>query len=70
MGRGVAELERLVGDLIQFASGARGEMVLRPTMVPVADDAGVGGGGGRGEKARVHGACRLESAASAGPASA
>lgn len=31
MGRGVADLERLVGDLIQLASGARGEMVLRPS---------------------------------------
>lgn len=29
MGRGIAELERLVADLIQFASGARGEMILR-----------------------------------------
>jgi signal transduction histidine kinase len=37
MGRGVTELERLVGDLIQFATGARGEMVLRPAAVPVAD---------------------------------
>jgi signal transduction histidine kinase len=34
MGRGVAELERLVGDLIQFATGARGEMTLR--LAPVA----------------------------------
>jgi len=37
MGRGVTELERLVGDLIQFATGARGEMVLRPAAVLVAD---------------------------------
>jgi signal transduction histidine kinase len=37
MGRGVGELERLVGDLIQFATGARGEMVMRPAAVPVAD---------------------------------
>jgi len=37
MGRGVGELERLVGDLIQFAIGARGEMVLRPAAVSVAD---------------------------------
>jgi len=37
MGRGVSELERLVGDLIQFATGARGEMVLRPSVVPVGD---------------------------------
>jgi signal transduction histidine kinase len=37
MGRGVNELERLVADLIQFATGARGEMVLRPSPVPVAD---------------------------------
>ena len=29
LGRGVAELERLVADLIQFATGARGEMMLR-----------------------------------------
>ncbi len=35
MGRGVAELERLVGDLIQFATGARGEMELRLAAVPV-----------------------------------
>ncbi len=33
MGRGVAELERLIQDLIQFATGARGEMILRPTVV-------------------------------------
>ncbi len=33
MGRGIAELERLIGDLIQFATGARGEMHLR--LVPV-----------------------------------
>jgi signal transduction histidine kinase len=37
MGRGVAELERLVGDLIQFATGARGAMVLRLAAVPVAE---------------------------------
>jgi signal transduction histidine kinase len=37
MGRGVAELERLVGDLIQFAVGARGQMVLRMAAVSVAD---------------------------------
>jgi signal transduction histidine kinase len=37
MGRGVAELERLVGDLIQFATGARGEMTLRPSAVPVGE---------------------------------
>jgi signal transduction histidine kinase len=35
MGRGVAELERLVADLIQFATGARGEMVLRQAPTPV-----------------------------------
>ncbi len=40
MGRGVGELERLVGDLIQFAVGARGEMVLRPEVVHVADALG------------------------------
>lgn len=34
MGRGVAELNRLIGDLIQFATGARGEMQLR--LAPVA----------------------------------
>lgn len=35
MGRGAQELERLISDLIQFASGARGEMVLRlaPTAI-------------------------------------
>ena len=37
MGRGVNELERLVGDLIQFATGARGQMVLRTASVPVAE---------------------------------
>ena len=37
MGRGVAELERLVGDLIQFATGARGEMALRPSAVLVGE---------------------------------
>jgi signal transduction histidine kinase len=37
MGRGVSELERLVGDLIQFATGARGEMALRTAAVPVGD---------------------------------
>lgn len=37
MGRGVAELERLVADLIQFATGARGEMNLQ--LAPVAIDA-------------------------------
>jgi signal transduction histidine kinase len=37
MGRGASELERLIGDLIQFATGARGEMVLRPAATPVAD---------------------------------
>jgi len=35
MGRGVAELERLVGDLIQFATGVRGEMALRPSVFAV-----------------------------------
>jgi signal transduction histidine kinase len=33
MGRGVQELERLIGDLIQFATGARGEMSLH--LVPI-----------------------------------
>jgi len=37
MGRGVSELERLVGDLIQFATGARGQMVLRPAVIHVAE---------------------------------
>lgn len=37
MGRGVGELERLVADLIQFATGARGEMNLQ--LAPVAIDA-------------------------------
>jgi signal transduction histidine kinase len=36
MGRGVAELERLIGDLIQFATGARGEMHLRLAPVSLA----------------------------------
>ncbi len=37
MGRGIAELERLIGDLIQFATGARGEMTLR--LAPVVPGA-------------------------------
>jgi signal transduction histidine kinase len=37
MGRGVSELERLVGDLIQFATGARGQMVLQPSVMSVAE---------------------------------
>jgi signal transduction histidine kinase len=37
MGRGVAELERLIGDLIQFASGARGEMRLRLAAMDVRE---------------------------------
>lgn len=36
MGRGVAELERLVADLIQFATGARGEMMLHRSALDVA----------------------------------
>jgi signal transduction histidine kinase len=35
MGRGISELERLVADLIQFATGARGEMVLHQAPVAV-----------------------------------
>lgn len=35
--RSVSELERLVGDLIQFATGARGQMVLCPSAIPVAE---------------------------------
>ena len=37
MGRGIAELERLVADLIQFATGARGEMVLHQSPVAPGD---------------------------------
>lgn len=37
MNRGVGDLERLVGDLIQFATGARGEMKLKPGPCAVAD---------------------------------
>ncbi len=37
MGRGVEELEQLIVDLIQFASGARGEMLLRPTAFALGD---------------------------------
>jgi len=37
MGRGITELERLVADLIQFATGARGEMVLHKSAVAAAD---------------------------------
>ena len=40
MGRGVDELERLVADLIQFATGARGEMVLRTSAVSVSEALG------------------------------
>ncbi|MCX6544798.1 MAG: ATP-binding protein [Acidobacteria bacterium] len=36
MGRGISELERLVADLIQFATGARGEMTLRQAPIAVA----------------------------------
>jgi signal transduction histidine kinase len=68
MGRGVAELERLVGDLIQFASGARGEMVLRPTIV-LADELLAVVTAVAGEKARAR-SIRLECVASAGPRSA
>ena len=68
MGRGVAELERLVGDLIQFASGARGEMVLRPSVVLVDELLEVVIAVA-GEKARTHGV-RLECAAAAGARSA
>jgi signal transduction histidine kinase len=68
MGRGVAELERLVGDLIQFASGARGEMVLRPAMVLVDELLEVVTAVA-GEKARAR-SIRLECAATAGPRSA
>ena len=64
MGRGVAELERLVGDLIQFASGARGEMVLRPAVVLVDELLEVVTAVA-GEKARARG-IRLECAAAAG----
>lgn len=64
MGRGVAELERLVGDLIQFASGARGEMVLRPAVVLVDELLEVVTAVA-GEKARARG-IRLECDAAAG----
>jgi len=37
MGRGVGELERMVADLIQFATGARGEMVLHQAPTAVGD---------------------------------
>jgi signal transduction histidine kinase len=37
MGRGVEELERLVADLIQFATGARGEMVLHQAPVAIGE---------------------------------
>ena len=37
MNRGVGELERLVGDLIQYGTGARGEMKLKPGPCAVAD---------------------------------
>jgi signal transduction histidine kinase len=37
MGRGIGELERLIADLIQFASGTRGEMLLRRSAFSVAD---------------------------------
>jgi len=65
MGRGVAELDRLVGDLIQFASGARGEMVLRPSVVLVDEWLSVVMAVA-GEKARARG-IRLECGTAAGP---
>jgi len=65
MGRGVADLDRLVGDLIQFASGARGEMVLRPTVVLV-DELLSEVMAVAGEKARARG-IRLECETAAGP---
>jgi signal transduction histidine kinase len=37
MGRGITELERLVADLIQFATGARGEMALRLAPIAIGD---------------------------------
>jgi signal transduction histidine kinase len=65
MGRGVAELDRLVGDLIQFASGARGEMVLRPSVVLVDEWLSVAMAVA-GEKARARG-IRLEYETAVGP---
>jgi signal transduction histidine kinase len=65
MGRGVADLDRLVGDLIQFASGARGEMVLRPSVVLVDEWLSVVMAVA-GEKARARG-IRLECDTAAGP---
>jgi signal transduction histidine kinase len=56
MGRGVAELDRLIGDLIQFATGARGEMQLRLTSVAMAPliDAVVAGAADRATRRGVH----------------
>jgi signal transduction histidine kinase len=68
MGRGVAELERLVGDLIQFASGARGEMVLRPAVVLVDEllEVVIAVAGEKARSRSIH----LECTAKAGPRSA
>ncbi len=37
MSRGIVELERLIADLIQFASGTRGEMLLQTTSFSITD---------------------------------
>jgi signal transduction histidine kinase len=56
MGRGAAELDRLIGDLIQFASGARGEMHLRlaPVAMAALVEAVVAGAADRAMRRNVH----------------
>lgn len=68
MGRGIAELERLIGDLIQFATGERGEMRLRlaPFSVSELIDAVVAGAAEHAGRRGV----RLSANLPAGPLSA
>lgn len=66
MGRGVAELERLVADLIQFATGARGEMVLHQAAT-AAGDILAECAGAAAEKAKRRGVQLLVSVAAALP---
>ena len=56
MARGVEELERLIADLIQFATGARGEMRLTivPTAVAPIIESVVGGAAERARRRGVH----------------
>jgi hypothetical protein len=56
MGRGIAELDHLIGDLIQFATGVRGEMQLRlaPVKMAALVDAVVAGKIDRATRRGVH----------------